>query len=362
MRRTALTVVMGIFVAASIGVALWFNITRHRILVLHSYETEYVWVHDIDSVLKRAFGKHSWIDVRYHYMETKKHPGIEQQRRAGIAAVKAIEDIKPDVIVAFDDNAQELAVKRYVNHPKIKIVFAGVNGSIEPYGYDKAKNATGIFERKPVEAVEEVLTILSRNPENRIGRDGMPVRALFLGDKSSSVRHDAAYLASHKWVSVRYLGVETVDTFEAWKAAIKGMSERTDVVLVGGYRGLRLPPGADGKPVYARANDVMAWTEANSPVPVIGMNVFNTQDGAMLSVGVSPFEQASVAAGMALKILEKNESPNAIPIRTSRLYVVSMREKALKRRRIRVPGVFEAFARATDNFIEDRPNVQVSAQ
>lgn len=361
MRRSILTIAMGVFVAAAVGAAVWFNLTRPRVLILHSYETEYVWVHDINIALKRVFEKHSWIDVRYHHMDTKKLSSEDHLRRAGIAARKAIEDNRPDVVIAFDDNAQKLAVMYFNDHPTIKIVFAGLNGSIEPYGYHKAKNVTGILERKPAAAIQEVLAILSNDPHNRIGREGKPVRALFLGDKSSSVKHDGEHLASFKWDSMAYLGLKTVDTFEDWKKAVMSAEGQADVLLVGGYRRLRgANVGAKTRRVYVKPEEVMAWTEANAPIPVIGMNVFNTEDGAMLSVGVSPFEQADVAASMALRIIEKGEKPNAIPVQTSRLYVISLREEALKRRRIRVPGVFEAFARATDNYIDAPSGTKVS--
>ena len=94
----------------------------------------------------------------------------------------------------------------------------------------------------------------------------------------------------------------------------------------------------------------MEWTEANSTVPVIGTNVFNTEDGAMLSVGVSPYEQGETMAEMARMIIEKHMAPKDIPIRTSHQYVVAFRKSALERRHMTVPQIFEAFARATDNY------------
>ena len=94
----------------------------------------------------------------------------------------------------------------------------------------------------------------------------------------------------------------------------------------------------------------MEWTEENSPVPVIGTNPFNTEDGAMLSVGVSPYEQGETMAEMARMIIEKGVAPKAIPIRTSHQYVVAFRKSALERRHMKVPQIFEAFARATENY------------
>jgi hypothetical protein len=47
--------------------------------------------------------------------------------------------------------------------------------------------------------------------------------------------------------------------------------------LVGGYRKL---PKSPGSAEFVNAKEVMTWTEANSLVPVIGMNTFNSDEGA----------------------------------------------------------------------------------
>ena len=85
---------------------------------------------------------------------------------------------------------------------------------------------------------------------------------------------------------------------------------------------------------------------------MIGLNVFNSRDGAMFSVGVSPFEQGETAAKMAMKIIREGQRTSEIPVVTSRQYVIAMRESALERRELKVLDVFEAFARATDNYFE----------
>ena len=93
----------------------------------------------------------------------------------------------------------------------------------------------------------------------------------------------------------------------------------------------------------------MTWTEANSPVPVIGMNTFNSEEGAMLSVGVSPYEQGEVAATMAIKLIEGVDI-KSLPIQTSSQYVVAVRKSALDARNISIPEVFEAYAIASNNY------------
>ena len=120
--------------------------------------------------------------------------------------------------------------------------------------------------------------------------------------------------------------------------------------MVGGYRKLKRLPDSGPKEEFVPPGEVMRWTEKNSPVPVIGIDIFNTEDGAMMSVGVSPFEQGNTAANMARRILEDGVAPSKIPFATSQQYVVAFRRSALDRRKLQIPKIFEAFARATDNY------------
>jgi ABC-type uncharacterized transport system substrate-binding protein len=98
--------------------------------------------------------------------------------------------------------------------------------------------------------------------------------------------------------------------------------------------------------------EVADWTEANSPVPIVGVNSFNSEDGFMLSIGVSPFEQGEVTAKNALDLLYGRKLATDIPVAASRQYVVAMRESAIKRRNVPIPKVLEAFARATNNYLD----------
>ena len=342
MKRWSISgLLMAVFFAALAVFILWVNIHKPRLLVVHSYDNDYVWTQDVNKGLQRVLSEHGWLSVHYHYMKTKKFDGAEALRRAGFAARRAIDHFRPDVLIAVDDYAQKLAGQYYVDDPEVSIVFAGINGSIEPYGYDKAHNVTGIVERKPVAALRETLMLLA-------GSAAAP-RAMFLSDTSYSGERDAEHLAEYAWAPVRYVGMHQAEDYAAWQREVLAANEAADYLLVGSYRKLPRHAGAGD---YVSPEEVMGWTEANSPVPVIGMNVFNTGDGAMLSVGVSPYEQGEVAARMALSILSGAKRPDQIPIQVSSQYVIALRESALRARHIEVPRVFEAFARATDNYFE----------
>ncbi len=465
---------MVLFVLVLSASVLYINYERPRILVLHSYSLDYVWTKEVNVGLERIFQDHSWVDIRYHYMSAKKFKDQDELRRSAIAARNAVDNIRPNVLIAIDDDAQSLVAKYYVDDPHIRIVFAGINGGIEPYGYDHANNVTGILERKPAAAIKEMVAFmgslnsllhpqsaasacsgslqtkgktdspqfeqsmlavktqvesavetvnsnsqdtakktelskrasksLSKKLNSKVAvaqiaqptvpaispvvpiqsslsaapavdalatveaiREGAevswvsdqarsncrqqqaPFRALFLGDQSHSVVLDAAHLSSYQdWNPVDYRGEMFVKTYREWQDFVLKADRYTDYLLVGGYRTLHSTEDKG----FVDAGSVMEWTEANSPVPVLGMNAFNTADGAMLSVGVSPFEQGEIAAKYAFRILRDHEPIGNIPIMTSQQYVISMRKSALVRRNIQLPSVFEAFSRATNNYFE----------
>ena len=161
-------------------------------------------------------------------------------------------------------------------------------------------------------------------------------------------------MKTENWDPVVYNGHKSFDTFTEWKEYVLDSAKETDFLLIGGYRRLyrdnRVIDEID-KGQTVSAKEVATWTEEHSPVPVLGMNIFNASDGAMVSIGVSPYEQGEVAANMALDLISARKTIDEIPIQTSKQYVVSMRRSALDKRNIKLPNVFEAFARSTNNYI-----------
>ncbi|MEO5340417.1 MAG: hypothetical protein H7837_07870 [Magnetococcus sp. MYC-9] len=348
--------IMLAFLGCLAGLTLYVNAQRPRILVVHSYHTDYIWTQQINQGLERIFRGRSLIDIQYHYMNVKNFKEKSNLRRAGIAARHAVDAIRPDILLVVDDDAQALVAQHYVKDPTIQIVHAGINNDPESYGYSHADNVTGILERKPLAAIKDLLLLVgTQGREKRAAHGGgdqeavaPAIRALFLSDRSTSVRMDAQFLETFAWAPVEYKGNLAVQSFREWQDVIRRVDELADIVLVGGYRELTREGGAG----FVTPQEVMRWTEAHSARPVIGMNLFNAADGAMLSLGISPFEQGEVAARMALRILDHGVKAATIPTRMPEQYVVSMRHSLLAKRGIQLPSIFEAFSRSTNSFFE----------
>ena len=174
---------------------IFFNTQRKTILILHSYHPEYSWVRDVNEGIKRVLKDQSFVNIRWHYMDTKRHPDPSFKTKAGAIARKVIDFVKPDVVLAVDDDAHEYAAQFYKNRSDINIVVAGVNAPFERYGYDKANNVVGILERIPINGVKDAVLILAKEK----GMEG-PVRVSHVSDNSMVVQFDDHNMhASKEW-------------------------------------------------------------------------------------------------------------------------------------------------------------------
>lgn len=344
MRVTSKKISLGLrilFVSSLSLYFLIFNVERPRILVLHSYALDYNWTQHVNEGLMRVFQGRTDFSLHWQYMDTKNHPSVSFKQKAGILARRMIGRLRPQVIIAIDDDAQDFAAKFYVDHPKIKIVFAGVNGELRDYNYENVNNVTGILERLPLEAVKETIPFLLKTPKNP-----NEIKVINLGDTSGTVRRDEGHILAFNWAPLNLIDSILVDDFDEWKQAVRDASQRADCLFITNYRQIRRTSEA---PHFVPAKELMAWTMANTKVPILGGNGFIVEEGAKIAVAASPYEQGEVAARLTLEILS-GKSPHKLPISKTQHFLVYMRgglEQAS-----RIPKIYEAFARGTGKMYE----------
>lgn len=340
-----------LFVVITLVLFGWYNMTKPRILVLHSYDPDYAWTRDVNIGLNREFTDRYRYQLNWYYMDTKRHPSAAFRKTAGIAARNAIKQFDPDVLIAIDDDAQEFAAKYFVNDSHMKIVFAGINKKAEDYGYDKASNVTGILERLPLSAMSETLSSIERfkNLDH-------PIRIAYLGDKSGTVAGDAEQIKQFDWSPHHLVGEYFVQNFSEWQAKVNQLQAQADIILVTGYRGLlegdslpNLPTNTTRIPLVNPAA-VVTWTEKNSAIPLFSGNGFYTEDGGMLAIGTSPYEQGEQAAIYALALALNHKTARDLPVLTSQQFIVSMNGTLLLEKQIVLPHVYEAAARIGNKF------------
>lgn len=315
------------------------NINKPRIMVLHSYNLDFSWVPDINIGLDRILEKYPY-KIRWHYMDTKRHPDKAFSEKAGANARKEIDRWKPDILIAVDDNAQEYVGKYYINDPNISIVFTGVNKTEADYGYDKAENATGMLERINYQTAKDILLQVLPPGKRRI---------VHISDSSSTSEGIHDEIASFDWTPLQFTNSVQCKTFAEWQEAIRDAEDRADFILYTHYHTIQ--ESADS-PKTMEPKQVIEWTMANSTLPGVSFWGFYVEDGGMMAVALSPYEQGEVAARMAVDIIEKKTVPKDIPVETSRLFVMYMRESMIRKKmgELNLPLVYEAFARATNNY------------
>lgn len=327
-----------------------FNFKKPRVMVLHSYDIDYSWTRGVNVGFDRVMQKWTNYSVIWHYMDTKKHKDEEWLTRSGLIARNAIDKWEPDVLIAVDNFAQELAAQYYINRDDMSIVFAAINGSIEPFGYNTASNVTGILEQRQLEGLRDTLEVLEKNKPKQMRKPpGEKIRLFYMLDSSKSVLGDKDYIDTFNWEPLEYVGSYVAEDWESWKNKIIEMGDKTDYIMVTNYR--KLSRSADD-PKFVPATEVMGWTEKNSVAPVVGLQVFNVEDGCMLSIGVSPFEQGEVAAKMAETILKEKRLASTIPVQPNQHFIVAMNKAAMAKHHLKLPPIYESFSRATNTFFE----------
>jgi len=335
---------MAVFITLAFALALYYNRSKPRIFILQSYSPAYSWTRDVNVGLRRVLDAHKRLSLRWYYMGTKRHPWPAYRAKAGRLALRAIRAWKPNVIIAVDDDAQQLVARHFVDTPGVSIVFAGVNGGVAKYGYTRADNVTGIFERFPMNAIRAALLAA-------IADGSLPhnARMYYLGDRSRSVCADTGFVRRYHWAPVRLAVVRQVGTFPKWQQAVAEAQHRGDFIMAANYHQLRVSTGSR-KLVSPRK--VVAWTEAHSHIPVIGLDGFFVDDGGMLSVGKSPLEQGIKAARLAMEITGQHHPASSIKPLYPHEFDIYMRSALMRKFHFHLPSIYEAFARETGEYFK----------
>jgi len=334
------------FIATTVifAMIMFLQVQRKTILILHSYAPDYSWVRDVNEGIKRVLQNKSFINVQWHYMDTKNHPQPAYKKKAGITAQKVIDFVEPEVVLAIDDDAQEFAAQFYKNKPDIYVVYAGVNALPERYGYHEAKNVVGILERLPINGIKDAIFILA----DQLGIKGSP-RISHVSDSSAVVKFDDFNMHSSKDWDPLVLGPSfLVETFDDWKKAILEADKHMDFMLVSNYR--KILRSKDNKNEFVPYKEAMQWAFEHSPVPIIGINGFVCEDGAAISIATSPFEQGEVSMQIAVDLVSGKRNIQEIKTTQTSQYIIVMNESRLAKAKMKLPSAYKAFAKAINRY------------
>ncbi len=114
-----------------------------KVLVVMSYNDQYAWPMEIKDGIDKVLAEKCI--VKYFWMDTKRD--LKGGGEKAGQAFELYQKFQPDGVIAADDNAQSMFVVPYLKDKvKTPVMFCGVNGEPEDYGYP-GSNVSGILER-----------------------------------------------------------------------------------------------------------------------------------------------------------------------------------------------------------------------
>ena len=269
-----------------------------KILVVHSYHSEYEWVAAVNRGLQMGLLPGDG-QVQHYYMDTKRHADEAWMRQAGGEVMTLIEEWRPDVVVLSDDDAQQYVGRHLAGRESPAVVFCGVNADARVYNYP-ASNVTGVLERPHF---NESLAFFKRfYPDAG--------KVVFISDDSSTSRAVIDYLKTLPPGAMDVVDYVMPTTFDEWKSAVEAYGHQVDALVVYTYHTVKADAQAK---ISMTPRDVMTWTAENSRLPIIGLLVFSVDDGSLCGVLESGVEQGQLAGQLVVEILG-GKRPDELPV------------------------------------------------
>lgn len=283
-----------------------------RCLYVSSYHPEYKWDQGIrrgvEAVLKDE------CELSSFFMDTKRNKQAEFAKAKAEEAFAFIKSLKPDVVIAADDNASRYLVAPYLRDTDIPVVFCGINTSAEPYGYPYS-NATGMVEVTPhrplLLALQGVLGDVKK---------GMYLSAEVISQKR--MHRQLAEQFRHEGIA---LSAKFVNSQAEWEEAWLSF-DKEGFIFVGNPAGIADWDTARANDFVAKHADSLTFTAWNWLAPL-----------AMITIAKEPEEQGEWAAQVALKIIREGVSPGDIPVVINRRWRMFVNHDLLQRADFSIP-------------------------
>jgi hypothetical protein len=238
MKRGLLGWLVGIFLLAAMVLLVGFNLTKPRILVLHSSQRSSGWAQRIDEGIRNALDSNRQpVTVHWHYLGLERVSREEGRQDVAAQGRRAIEQLRPHVVLAVDDEAQAYVARHYAvpagsaraARPSTRIVFTAIDGQPASYGYDSASNVSGVLERLPLPAIRETLLML---------RNGQPARLAVIGPATPTGFAEIHQVQGFDWGPHRLVAAQALLDFAALQQAVPRLDSLADVLLVLSFGGL----------------------------------------------------------------------------------------------------------------------------
>lgn len=313
----------------------FFNESKPRILVLHSGAEQSPWVQQVDRGMRAALeANRRPVTVEWIYMDVTAPAAGRSTGPAQAEAHRAIAREDPAVLIAVDDEANELVARDYVGRQEPRILYVALDRPPADYGYSGAPNVSGIAERLPFTGVRDAITTLfpGRRPTVSI-----------IGVDSITGRAEMAQVRAFDWGPAELTSTQLVATGRAWRDSVSAARD-SDVLVVLSCQDL---PDGDGA-VFTAA-DAAQWTQDNAKPLPIGTQVDFVVNGGALSFAPPPDDNGRKAIQLALDWLDARQTPGPPTPVESAHFEVALRQGALAERGVTLPAIYLEAARENGN-------------
>ncbi|PKQ81016.1 hypothetical protein CJP16_05470 [Aeromonas sobria] len=260
-----------------------------HILVISSYHPEFLWDKSYNKgLLDGLDGEHQ---ISHFYMDTKRYPREEFDDIAQRAIAFYLKS-KPDLVVLGDDNAINYLANE-IAALGTPVVFLGMNENPRLKGFVGHPKITGVLERP----------LLKRNISEISQLMGGLDKALVLFDSSNvalTAIEDEFKTQTQLRVGQTLINSQLMGDYSLWQEAVLNAKKNGyQAIFLGLYHTL---VNAQGQHVSEQT--VLAWTSANSPLPLFCFWEFSVGKGmAIGGLVLDGNDQGHQAAALINSIL-----------------------------------------------------------
>lgn len=288
-----------------------------KISIIHSYHNEYAWEQGVNRGLVEALPRDAVLE--HFYMDTKRIPLVDHALQAD-KAFEYLTKADPDLIVLCDDAAAKHLGPR-LKDGSTPVVFLGINRNPRDYGIFPAKNITGVLERPLlIRSLHSMCSLI--NPSHT------KVLILFDSDTTSdAVVHEAFHEKPSLSLGKVHVDLKQFGQAKEWQAALRNAkADGYDTVYVGLYHTLR-----DNSGKHVPDEEILAWANANTPVPIFGFWDFAVGRNKAIGGHVLSSRDQGFAAGRIVCQILDGTPPSAIPPQTAETGLYMFSSSELKR-------------------------------
>jgi len=317
-------------------------LARPRILVLHSFRDDSEHVRGFDAGIEAVLASNRRpVSVAWHSLGLDRRAGPEERRVAVADANREIGLFAPDLLIAVDDESNELVGREVARTGRTKVLYVSIDRPPETYGYGPGTPVTGVAERIPLEGVRDAISA---------ARAGRPARVGAIAAAGETGRAELAQVRAFDWSPHRLEAAEVPVDFPRWQEMVAASAADLDVLLVLSAAGLERG-GAVAGSVSAGVvpeSEVVAWTEAHAKPLPIGTEPGWVALGGALAITPPAAPAGRLAMEMALDWLDERDGADPPPPVESSHFDVELDAARLRARGIGLPRVWVEAARVGD--------------